>query len=380
MINDFNDLINEMDVPEEHVDDFIELLLTAGYDYEFSQIFNYDLMKGNDGGDKYTFLLEYIKFKINLFLDNVTRNNGAYNKRGDVLNPRFVEFLKFLTTLDVERLQRYLRINIGNETENAKSIKEWLNYYKVFLDPKNDDFKSYRSHQWYYFRSSMLDPNIEEEIHSGDVKHRLYVTIDFKELMNFTEDFVKELTNRKIPYLLKVKAPISSPCGYSENDTLVIYIDSEDRVVEYVNILNELINRNSKYKEAIHKPNAHLGIINGLIGYGKEFGKNASYSGIISQCGYNAVNTTLKDLNNDVIYRGQLSKISIPELLDIIKRHKNKQFVTTIEEDIYSLFKENLFKNIYEELAKKGYPIDFTVMRDKYSMVFGDPEEKYSIK
>lgn len=381
MVNDFTDLINEMDVPEDHKDDFIELLLTTSG--AFSQNFNYDLMKGNNGGNKDTFLLEYIKFKINLFLDNVARNNGVYNKKGDVIDPHFVEFFKYLTTLDVNGLYKYLRINIGKDTENIKSTKEWLACYKRILDPNNDDFTYRNIHQWYYFRSYMLDPNIEEEIHSDDVKHRLYVTIDFKELMNFTEDFVKELTKSKIPYVMKVKAPYSrrdSSSGYSENDTLVIYADTEDRVVEYVNILNEIINHNPKYKDAIHKPNSHLGIINGLIGYGREFGKGTSYSKLLASIGDNAVKKTLIDLNNDLNFRGQLLDINTHEVLDIIRKRKNGQFVSTVEEDMYNLFKEDLFKNLYEGLAKSGYPIDFTMFNDKYSIAFGNPEEKYHIK
>ena len=381
MINDFNDLINIMEVPEDHKDDFIELLLTT--ENAFSQNFDYDLMKGNNGGNKDTFLLEYIKFKINLFLDNVARNNGVYNKRGDVIDPRLVDFFKHLATLDVEGLYRYLRINIGNENENIKNTKEWLECYKRILDPKNDDFTYCSSHQWYYFRSYLLDPNIEEELHSRNVKHRLYVSIDFKELMNFTEDFVKELTKRKIPYELKIKAPYTRKdlsFGYSENDVLVIYADTEDRVVEYVNILNELIKHNPEYKDAIHRPSPHLGIINGLIGYGREFGNKISYSECIADNGNKAVIKTLKDLNNEVISRGQLYKISACEILDIIRRRKNRQFVSTLEEDMYNLFKKDLFENLYKELSNSGYPTDFTMFMDKYSFVFGNPEETYFVK
>jgi len=381
MINDFDDLINEMDVPEEHKDDFIELLLTTND--AFSQNFNYDLMKGNNGGNKDTFLLEYIKFKINLFLDNVARNNNVYNKKGSVIDQRVVEFFKYLTTLDVDGLYRYLRINIGKETENTKSTKEWLACYKNILDPNNDDFTYRDVHQWYYFRSYLLDPNIEEEFHSSDVKHRLYVTIDFKELMNFTEDFIKELTKSKIPYLMKVKAPYSRrdfSGGYSENDVLVIYADTEDRVVEYVNILNEIINNNSMYKDAIHKPNPHLGIINGLIGYGREFDKGTSYSKLLATIGDRAVKKTLIDLNNDLNFKGQSNNENTHVVLDIIRRRKNGQFISTIEDDMYNLFKDDLFKNLYEELANSGYPIDFSMFNDKYSIALGNPEEKHHIK
>jgi hypothetical protein len=361
MYSSFNDIIDKMVTPEQNQEDFFKLVLTSDIDWFkgkliFTQNFNYDLNPSRSQG---TFFRSYLQFKANVFLKSISKlsEDEIIAYKDSITNKDFLSFMEYLSNISKEDFEDLVSINRDHSIKPGDmESKRLIEYYKKHFEhlKEEDDIDGLdfnpASRDWYYFRSYYISPSMKESFHTKDVKHRLYISIDYDQLLNFTRDFVKILEGLQIPYLMKMKS--CQPSGKCiENDTLVIYADSEERITDYVNILRELINAKDNYKNAIHKPSAHLGIIDNQIGYGREFGPKTSYSGEIGEISEDAFIYALKDVSYGPMLSRQYTRKEMLEELEISRKLKRPT-------DAYNDFKDRFWKKFEELMEQKGYEID----------------------
>jgi hypothetical protein len=175
--------------------------------------------------------------------------------------------------------------------------------------------------------------------------------------MNLVKDFIFKLEAEKIPYCFKIKTPYEKKSP-DENDTVVIYADNEQRIVDYVNILNEIIEKNEKYQQAIHGPSAHIGLVNQYIGYAREISKYDSYSSVIGKCALTARRCALQEFQNSNYFKNREMANLQKEMLKIIEEKDRGSRAQQLEYNgFYNMFKETFWKELYEELDKKDFPV-----------------------
>ncbi len=362
MYTNFDEIANSMITPELNEEDFFKLLLSSDSTMVFpvklllTQNFDYNL--NPKGINDLSFFLENVRIKAQIFLNSVSKlsKEQVKLKSNSITNKYFLDFISFLSTITEEIYSKYINIKRDKNIPESDHKKKFIGYYEKILGDKHGIDFSPTSDAWYYFRSYTLSPSIVESFHTADVKHRLYISIDFDQLINFTRDFIIKMEKLQIPYLLKIKSSKSSG-RYVENDTIVIYADSEERVVEYVNAIEEIINNNEKYKNAIHKPSAHLGNIENKIGYGREFARDSSYSSVIGEIGYQALCYALRDISYGIMATKSYTRKEMLKIIEEMKYSKSTQ-------DIYNNFKKRFWHKFNELLEKKGYKIGESICMD----------------
>lgn len=203
-------------------------------------------------------------------------------------------------------------INVRNNYENLKNSKfsniiddiiyKWnlneMDFNKAYnLYVKNreyfDKYFNYYHSDWFYLNSKKTNPTLEEKIEKEDITQRLYITINSDQIDFFCKDFQNILESQNLPYNFKFHhGKIRSA------DTICIYSDNVDRTLRYIYFLLDMIKNNQNYKNAIHRPQAHLGIINDLIGFGFEFRNGCSYSQVMEDISYEALSRSFIELYN----------------------------------------------------------------------------------
>ena len=111
---------------------------------------------------------------------------------------------------------------------------------------------------------------MEEAIHKESVKHRIYLTVDDEYRPIMAQEIIKKCEEQGIPYYFKVFYSPREHQYNQQSDTMVLYLENDRQVVQYVNFINEIIEQNPEMTKHIHKPSPHLGIVNEFIGYGFE--------------------------------------------------------------------------------------------------------------
>lgn len=358
MYSNFDEIINNMITLEVNSEEFLKLLLTSELDpikskLMLTQNFNYNL--NSQEQENLNFFIDNVRFKAKVFLKSIEKLSPEKiqaNQNG-ITNQTFISFMNFLSTITPEKYWEMVKLKRDNNVGEENKKKRFIGYYEKLLGDKHGFDFDPTAMAWYYFRSYTMSPANIESFHTDDVKHRLYVAINYDQLMNFTTEFISKLEDMQQPYLLKIKS--CKPSGKCpENDTLVIYVDSEERVLEYVNILNEMIRSKPEYEQSVHRLSSHLGIIDNKIGYGREFGRDSSYSGVVGEIGYQAMNFALQD-----VYYGirQSKPYSKNEMLEIMKQMR----FSLSYKDIYDNFKESFWDKFYEICKQRGYNIDESI-------------------
>lgn len=357
--NNFDEIVRDMVTPEMNDVDFFKLLLSSETTQFFpvkfllTQNFDYDL--NPKGEEDLSIFVDNVRLKAKTYLNSINRlsEEEKNEKANRETNKTFLSFMRFLSTISEEQYIKYVKIKRGKDPDASDKKKNIIAYYEKIIGDKHGDDFSPASRTWYYYRSYTMSPAMKESFRTNDVKHRLYVSINYDQLLSFTNDFINKLEELEIPYLFKIKT--CNPSGKCvENDTIVIYADSEERVTQYVNILEKLIQDNNVYQSSIHKPSAHLGIIDDKIGYGREFDKNNSYSGVIGEVGYEAIKYALEDISFGI----KLSrKYTRKEMLEVLEKMK---YIYSYEDQYYFL-KERFWEKFYELFQQKGYEIDESI-------------------
>lgn len=221
---------------------------------KFQARINYDLnVAGFDRNDE---LIKLILNNITLFRNNVLEN---YDK---------IQNIKGKDTV----IKRW---NL-NEMPFEKAKKIYLEH-KDYFDRYFDYFHS----GWLCLRSRKTNPSNSEIINSSNICQRLYVSIDSDCIDSFVRELQTLFEKNNLPYDFKIQCEQKMQTA----DCICIYSDSSDRTRSYLDIMFPLV---EKYKNSIHKPQPHLGIINDQIGLGFQLKHGYSYSEIMEEVAFKA--------------------------------------------------------------------------------------------
>ena len=277
-MKDFNEIMDNMVNPLENPD-FYALLMadnryysSIGDDGAFSMCHNYDL-----GSTTFETYHELLSVALKEYLSNMNSYEEYIKKYPNASEESFFKMKKVFLNLinSPDTLISFLK-------RNHKNIEQILG-----LMTQTDENGNLYQTGWMYFKSHHLNPNDEHHpIKSSNVRHRLYLTVDIEKRADITQRIIEECNKRKLPYNFKVHINFKKRKENQQSDTLVIYLENEKQVVQYTNLINEIIENNIELKKHTHKPSPHLGIINDYIGYGFEPKLNSgktSYSKILKQ-------------------------------------------------------------------------------------------------
>lgn len=236
-----------------------------------------------------------------------------------VFRENYTSFEKFNLanpTATEDDYNRTMRVIEGLLKRN--NLEEILNFYCKHQSGFFKDGLGVEQGPWKYFMSFRLNPeNFEKNIESKDVKHRLYMAVDYGYRAQIAEEIIKRCNTEKIPYFFKIFTVTAIKPQNQQSDTMVFYLADEEQVVSYVNFINEIIEQHPELKEHIHKTPPHLGIINDYIGYGFEpkieNGKTSYSKALREACIGLPINTTQLTSNT-------FSKLSEPSTRQILEQ------------------------------------------------------------
>ena len=218
------------------------------------------------------------KLAIKEYLDNITYEE--FKKRySNSTEEQFQSINKMIKKLSKSRQE------FANWTpENIYGLKKLLAVGSTSIDEKS---KFPIDVGWFYFRSQVLNPgDIQSEINTGNIKHRLYLTVDSENREKMASRIIEKCKEKRLPYEFKVHINFKKKKQNQQSDTIVIYLSEEEQVVEYVNFINEILEEDKDLKAHTHKASPHLGIIDEYIGYGFEpqlEGDKTSYSKLLKK-------------------------------------------------------------------------------------------------
>ena len=364
-ITSIKELENRSISPIEN-ENFIDLVFRVNYPTtagtNFSNQFDYNLnSKNKDINYYWKVSYNFMVLKSKIFYRNlIMMSDEQITKIGSNL-PKD-ELLTYF-----EKLQNMSYEEYSNIIDNGDiSI---FDTYKQLVD------KDLFSNGWSYFRSHKVAPNRAEQIHKSNIKHRLYLTMDVSELYKFAYQLACELENKNFPYSFKYL--LRSNMNISQNDTLVIYLDSDKRLIEYINLINEMIDSNKGYQDNIHEPSAHMWNIDGRIGYGFEPKTHCSYSEAIGHITTQVRNECCEKITTNAINSIQSNRRAIVFYGDVdeyIKALKEKRTTELIRRkilderkqghsDFRELFGETFYTRFSQEVNKQ-YGIDIESIFD----------------
>ena len=368
-IENFEEFKKKVFKPEIDIYKLIRLALTSNFHsiqgLQITANFDYDLNPEKKSLDEANFAWKYQQLQTSIMLNAFNKmsleEKQKYQK--SYAHPEFVEFLKKI--LNKKDYEDCMVLDRNNDTESK--MGKLINGYKKITNDKHDLTFNPCGHEWYYFRSENLVPTRKEIIKDEEVKHRLYLAINLVDRMDFCKDFIVELENRNLPYKFKIYPGLKSG-KQDQNDTIVIYADTEERVVKYTNIINNIIEKNDKYKKSIHTPSAHLGAVvtsvGKYIGYGPQFSSNTSYTGVVGEIISNA-----KTFAHQYVSKKYNIKITNEQLVKLLdsKYNLSSNYYNVLNDFINS-FKERL----PIEKAKYG-------LNPNESFCFNKIDEKYKM-
>lgn len=169
---------------------------------------------------------------------------------------------KHLTTREISNtsplysLQQYFK-NIGDVTTWKDAVaafphKRRTEYLNKLFDVSKD------RHQ-----ISSVDIHEQEgNMHAMpfDVEHILYVNVDLEHLHKFASEFLDKCEEKNLPYLFEIQT------RFRNDKSFTISSDSE-HLLEYYQILQEIIKEDKDLKDHIYHPPVFSGTVDGWIGY-----------------------------------------------------------------------------------------------------------------
>lgn len=200
-----------------------------------------------------------------------------------------------------------------------------------------DKYFNYYHNGWLYLNSEKTNPSNNEIINSHNVCQRLYLSINSDCIDSFSRELQTLFEKNKIPYNFKIQCGVKLKSA----DCICIYSDSFNRTKDYLNIMIPLI---EKYKDSIHKPQSHLGIINDQIGLGFQLKDGYSYSEIMEQISYRAIEKAC----NDIYQYNQNSRLKNDK---IDEAYENGTLISYVKQlartnlSIYQVLQEDFEKN-----------------------------------
>lgn len=350
-------MINPLDNPE-----FYAMLIgdTRYYGFTedsgaFSLCHNYEL-----GRTTHESWFELWRLAINEFLNNVSYKQFLERFPGN--SEEGFEILR-------RKMQKILESDTGLErlkTEKIAMLKQILRVGRDSIDEKN---KMPYNRGWFYFRSNALNPgDIQDEIKSENIKHRLYLTIDSENRAKMCSRIMTKAKEKGLPYYFKVHINFNKRKENQQSDTIVIYLSDENQVVEYVNFINEILYEDKNLQGHTYKASPHLGIIDEYIGYGFEPKMEVgtmSYSQLlkksVSGCNTKKMAIDIFGFLSDKIRRYWYDKL-IPE---------SGKFCKPSELDELKLESPEKYEELLEKIKKgTSKPEEYEMIRKNLSVYF----------
>ena len=307
--------------------DFFNMVLSDTNGKKFQQQIKYDLNVGNfDRNDE---LIKLILNNITLFRNNLLEN---YDK---LKNSKYSNIID--TVIEKWNL---------NEISFEKAKKIYLRNKDYF-----DKYFNFYHSGWLYLNSEKINPSNDEIIDSHNTCLRLYISINSDCIDSFSKELQTLFEKSKLPYNFKIQ------CGpkLRSADCICIYSDSFSRTKDYLKIMMPLI---EKYKYSIHKPQPHLGIINDQIGLGFQLKDGYSYSEIMEQISYKAIEKAC----NDIYQQNQNNRLRSNGIDDAYKNGMLISYINKRERvnlSMYKLLQEEFEKN-FRLIIENEYP-DFGI-------------------
>lgn len=307
--------------------DFFNMVISRTNGKKFQQCIDYDL--NVEGYDRTNEFVRLIISNISLFRNNLLKN---YEELKDGKFKNIIDIVISKWNLDSIPFEKAFEIYLKNR-----------DYF--------DKYFNYFHNGWLYLNSEKTNPALQEKIDSSNVQQRLYISIDNDKIDEFAKEFQKILEKDSIPYNYKIQAGVKLRSA----DSICIYSDSFERTKQYLNILLPLLN---KYDESIHKPQPHLGIINDSIGLGFELKNGYSYSEVMEEVSYKAIENSCKN----IFEYNQKSRIKDDR---INYEYKNGNLIGYIKQrartndSMYELLREE-FETNFRTIIEKEHP-DFDI-------------------
>ena len=350
------------------------------------------------------------------FLDSNYQGDvgNVYATESDVFNPDdfdkfyvkvFNYWKKHLTTREISNtsplysLQQYFR-NISDATTWKDAVaafphKMKTEYLNKFLDVTKDcqRINSVKIHE--------DDGNIHTT--PFDVEHVLYVNVDLKNLHKFASKFLDKCEDKDLPYLFEIRTRFS-------NDKSVAISSDSKHLVQYYQILQEIIKEDKDLKKHIYHPPVFSGIIDGWIGYeSAEMAKskdNEKTTHHILSKGFKKMVASQPDVpitteeedvalidlvtsnivDKEVNYLSKLSRTQLKDHFGLKPRDlNNRKFLKTMYDEVNNELKtgiqNNSFKfndvNIYFRKNKKFFSIPNNDLEKALSATLKDITIKY---
>lgn len=207
------------------------------------------------------------------FLDSKYKGNmdNVYATGSSVYSPD--EFEAFYA-----RIFNYWKKHlVTSHIPNTSPLYSLQQYFKDKKDVSNwkeavAAFPNKRKTQYLYkfFDTSSDSQRVNSvEIHEQDnetkhtpfnVEHFLYVNVDLEYLHKFANKFLDKCEEKNLPYLFEIKT------NFKNDKPFTVCSDSK-HLLEYYQILQEIVREDKDLKEHIYHPPIFSGIVDGWIGY-----------------------------------------------------------------------------------------------------------------
>lgn len=351
-------IISPLDKPE-FIDNLFKVCYCGGLETYFSQVFDYDL------NPKKLEIPYFIKANYNFMklktvilcrnLKNVTPENKELKnmlKYCDLTLPEMLKTIKITNQISEDALYKFAR----NSDGTPELLNALHNYKKID--------KCFLCSGWFYFKSHALKPGDKNCITQKDIKYRIYMSINRGCLEHFTYNLIKKFDEKNIPYNLKILETLRH---LRQNDTFVAYVDTKERIAQYINVIESVLIENPEFLKEIHDVPSHLFSVTDKIGVGIEPLKTrGSYSSLLGNITYelkfNIINEIHKEFASgssiDRDYRRGVIK-DYDHFINLETDAEKNAFFTkkVLEKDVYG--RNTIYRDEFEEKFFARFPSIF---------------------
>lgn len=180
---------------------------------------------------------------------------------------------------------------------NNKEYEKLISFF--YKDP---NLLKEREHMntWMYYSNDLLgikDPGFGKD----DIKYRLYLNINIGHRASFCKKLIEYFKEKHIPFYFKVFP------HKGQTDTVVLYIDSKENLLNTVNAINDILEFNPNLEAEFKDVPPHLCKISDYIGYGFDpsihngYEQELSYTEFIQKCEQEIPNDFRNGLRNKIL-------------------------------------------------------------------------------
>ena len=204
----------------------------------------------------------------------------------------------------------------------------------------------------------------------NNVEHRLYINSDSMSLYRLINLFMKECSERNIPFYFKFDLD-----NGARDDTLPIYSDSE-HLIDYIEILKDIKQKHPEIN--FYEPPLLAGKIDNFIGYGSEpdervIGKRESFNNIRAEMIKKSIKNSRDKWIRDNINTNFGSNDKPRSITQIITMRAVKNYIDDLK---------NRYNNYVhmEQNRRKVTPSNVPIEQEVYSKLFYTPQMLDSVE